>query len=97
MNLTCDTEDEFVKDQIELLDSWEEAQQMDEEEPEEESSEVTSERAENEALNEAVTVSITKLIKLCPTIPDKLLKMMEHFKLASEHKQKATEILMEIG
>ena len=48
-------------------------------------------------MNEAVTVSITKLIKLCPTIPDKLLKMMEHFKLASEHKQKATEILMEIG
>ena len=89
VHVTCDTEEDFVKDQICLLDSWEEAQQEDEEEPEEESSEVESERAENEALSKAVTVSITALIEHCPKMPDKLLKMLEHFKLASEHKQKA--------
>ena len=101
MHLTCDTEDEYVKEQIDLLDSWEEAQQEDtedlEEEGEEESSEeqqdVESKRDENEGsdekLQEAVAVSITELIKVCPKMPDKLLKMLEHFKLASEHKQKA--------
>ena len=101
MHLTCETEDEFVKEQIDLLDSWEEAQQEDEEEPEEEGEEefseeqqdVESERDENEApdekLQKAVAVSVTDLIKVCPKMPEKLLKMLEHFKLASEHKQKA--------
>ena len=101
MHLTCETEDEFIKEQIDLLDSWEEAQQEDTEEPEEEGEEefseeqqdVESERDENEVsdekLQKSVAVAITELVKVCPKMPDKLLKMLEHFKLASEHKQKA--------
>ena len=97
VHLTCETEDEFIKEQIDLLDSWEEAQQEDTEEPEEEGEEefseeqqdVESERDENEKLQKAVSVAITELVKVCPKMPDKLLKMLEHFKLASEHKQKA--------